>query len=289
MPLSLAEAWIYPVKSTMGRPAEAVCVEPLGLAGDRRWMVADGDGECITARTDRNLLCITATVDDEALVLRAPGHVDLVVPCPQPDPAPDFQPKREDLQVVPVTVHGRPLHGIPAGWEANEWIGRILDRDDARLVQVARARPLNPEFSQDGDATAFADGYPVTLASTASLRQLNDWIVDAALERGEEPEPLAMHRFRPNLVIDGDLEPFAEDVWREVQIGEVTFDVAKAIDRCVLTTIDPMTLESGPEPIRTLARHRKWEGKTWFGLQLIPRRVGEMRIGDPVSVTARGD
>ena len=95
--------------------------------------------------------------------------------------------------------------------------------------------------------------------------------------------PLPVERFRPNLVVDGDLEPFEEDRWPRVHVGAVVFRVAKPVDRCVLTTIDPATLERGHEPIRTLAKHRKWDGATWFAVQLVPESVGEVRVGDEVT------
>ncbi len=120
----------------------------------------------------------------------------------------------------------------------------MLGRDDLRLVHVSSPRPLNPGHGRPGEATAFADAYPVTLASAASLRRLRDWVAETALERGEEPAaPLAVERFRPNLVVDGDLDPFEEDGWRRVQVGPVEFRVVKPVDRCVMTTIDPTTLE----------------------------------------------
>ena len=49
-----------------------------------------------------------------------------------------------------------------------------------------------------------------------------------------------------------------------------------------LTTVDPATLDRGPEPIRTLARHRKWDGATWFAVQLVPDVAGAIRLGDHV-------
>lgn len=265
---TLRSITIHPVKSIAGNAAEEVCVEPLGLAGDRRWMVADATGECVTARTDRRLLAITARVEGPGLVLAAESERIHVEPPSGPE--------------IPVTVHGRPLHGIPAGPEVSAWVGDIIGRTDVRLIHLSRPRALNPDHSRPGDATGFADAYPVTLASASSLRRVQDWVTEAALERGEEPTTLEMRRFRPNLVIEGGLEPFVEETWRQVRIGEVDFDVAKGIDRCVLTTVDPQTLASGHEPIRSLARHHSWDGKTWFGLQLIPRSAGLLRVGDPV-------
>jgi uncharacterized protein YcbX len=51
-----------------------------------------------------------------------------------------------------------------------------------------------------------------------------------------------------------------------------------------MTTISLLDLATGKEPIRTLARHRQWDGKTWFGLQLIPESTGTIAVGDPVEV-----
>ncbi len=49
-----------------------------------------------------------------------------------------------------------------------------------------------------------------------------------------------------------------------------------------MTTIDLEALATGKEPIRTLARHRRWDGKTWFSIQLIPDGTGVVRVGDEV-------
>ena len=183
-----------------------------------------------------------------------------------------------------MTVHGRGLEAVAAPDEAAAWFGAVLGRDDLRLVHVHRPRPLSPTHARPGEATAFADAYPVTLASAASLRRLRDWVAETALERGEEPRsPLVVERFRPNLVVDGDLEPFEEDGWRRVRVGPVEFRVVKPVDRCVMTTIDPTTLERSHEPIRTLAKHRKWDGATWFAVQLVPESRGVVRVGDEVT------
>lgn len=276
MTTTLRSIAVYPVKSTAPLRLDEARVEPLGLADDRRWMVVDGAGECVTARRDRRLLLLRATPTSSGLRL-ASAHGE-----------------RAPLEVreptgprVEVTVHGRPLTGIRADAAASRWVGDLLGRDDVRLVRLGEPRALNPARSRPGDRTAFADAYPVTLASSASLRRLQDWVIETALDRGDEPADIPMERFRPNLVVDGDLEAFAEDDWAGVRVGEATFDVAKPIDRCVLTTIDPMTLTSGPEPIRSLARHHAWDGTTWFGLQLIPRSGGTIRLGDPVAAWAR--
>jgi uncharacterized protein len=268
---------LHPVKSTAVRPVLHGDVEPWGLAGDRRWMVVDATGECVTAREEHRLLTITAhTVATDAGLLAA-----LRLTAPGVEPIDVDEPLGPAL---PVTVHGRGLEGVAAPDEAGAWFGGLLGRDDLRLVHVHSPRPLSPTHARPGEATAFADAYPVTLASAASLRRLRDWVADTALERGEEPRsPLVVERFRPNLVVDGDLEPFEEDGWRRVHVGPVEFRVVKPVDRCVLTTVDPVTLERWHEPIRTLAKHRKWDGATWFAMQLVPETRGVVRVGDEVT------
>jgi hypothetical protein len=65
----------------------------------------------------------------------------------------------------------------------------------------------------------------------------------------------------------------------------------------VLTTIDPDTAAKGKEPIATLARTRLWDGKVWFGMNLIPDlpsaggagTAPEIRVGDPVEILNEAD
>ena len=93
-----------------------------------------------------------------------------------------------------------------------------------------------------------------------------------------------MVRFRPSLVVRG-APAWVEDDWRRVRIGTTVFRAVKGCDRCVLTTIDPETGARGKEPITTLARHRRWDGKTWFGINLVPDGPpGTITVGDELEV-----
>lgn len=47
-----------------------------------------------------------------------------------------------------------------------------------------------------------------------------------------------------------------------------------------MTLVDPGTLRTGKEPIRTLARHRRFDGVTLFGQNLIPDTTGLITVGD---------
>ncbi|WP_307861890.1 MOSC N-terminal beta barrel domain-containing protein [Nocardioides sp. SYSU D00065] len=270
---------VYPVKSTATRPVDSALVLPGGLEGDRTWMVVDGDGTMLTARKTHALFRIVADTPatdpalERGLRLRSPSMPDLLVD----------EPSGERVRTL---VFGQQVDGVVAGREADAWLRTVLGRDDVRLVWCddPAQRHLDPAFSSPGDHTAFADGYPVTIASLSSLRRLNDWVAEAAVERGEDPPPpLQMERFRPNVVVDGD-EPFAEDGWSSVVIGDVRFRAAKLNARCVMTTLDPVSLQTGREPLRTLARHRLVDKKVLFAVNLIPDTAGRISVGDPVEV-----
>lgn len=247
---------VYPVKSFAGPDIETARVLPWGLADDRRWAVVDPDGEPVTAREANVLLSLTAEAQGDGGLLLG-----------------DRDERGEALRVAvpvhaaPVTVgHSRQGSALPAGPEADAWLTARLGRP-VRLVWQPDplVRPVNPSHGgRPDDRVSLADVGPLLLANESSLAQLNRWTDD-------ETPLLDMLRFRPNVVVDGDPDqPFAEDTWPFVQLGEVRFRVSGVCDRCVMTTIDPVSLVRGKEPIRTLAKHRRWDGKTWFGVWLVP-------------------
>lgn len=268
--MKLASIHIYPVKSTKGHDLPAAEVEPWGLADDRRYLVTDDAGEMLTAREHPPLLSCLAEVEGGVLTLTGP-HA-------------------EPLRVTPtatrtsIKVWRQPVALTDCGDDAAAWLSELIG-SPARLMwqDDPTSRRVNPDFGDD--PVNLADGYPLLLASTASLAQLNDWIVEIAAERGEElPAPLPMRRFRPNLVVSGADVAFAEDGWERVQVGEVTFRVTKPCARCVLTTIDPDTLVKGKEPLRTLGRHRRIDQELLFAVNLIPEGRGRLNQGDPITV-----
>lgn len=260
----------YPVKSCRREPLTSAVVEPWGLKGDRRWMVVDEAGETFTARQCPSLLLVEPQLTEPGLLLTAPGREPLEVVAP------------DGGRLVEVSVWGSSFRAAPAGEEASAWFRRLTG-EDVRLVYLddPMRRPVNPLRGTSGDVVSMADGYPLLLASQASLAALNGWVA-AGPRAGDGPLP--MTRFRPNLVVSG-AAAWLEDAWRQVRIGATTFRAVKACDRCVLTLIDPETATKTKEPLFSLARHRQWDHKTWFGVNLIPDGAGStLRIGDRVEV-----
>jgi uncharacterized protein len=274
MALQLTDVWRYPVKSCRGERLASAAVEPWGLVGDRRWMVVDAGGTAVTAREYPQMVLVTPRLGREAITLSSPGLPDLTVPVPSGD------------DLVPVSVWASELVAAPAGDEAAAWLSKVIG-EQVRLVYLddPTRRPTNPAHSRGTDRVSFADGYPLVLTSEESLGALNDWIAEGP-KAAEGPVP--MRRFRPSVVVSG-APAWAEDGWRRLRIGPVTFRSVKGCDRCVLTTVDPDTAAKSHEPLFALARHRRWDNKVWFGINLIPDNpAGEpvIRPGDPVEILA---
>jgi MOSC domain-containing protein len=261
----------FPVKSCRGHPLEQATVEPWGLAGDRRWLVVDDDGRCITAREHPRMLLITPTPRaGGGLTVTSPDAGELSVDLPDPS------------RLVPVSVWSSDLVAAAAADEASTWFSKVIGKP-VRLVHLddpTRRHP-NQRFTRPTDFVSFADGYPLLLATTASLNGLNDWIAEGP--RCDEG-PVPMIRFRPSVVVDGSTA-WDEDGWRRVRIGEAFFRVVKGCDRCTITMTDADDASRGKEPIATLARYRRWDGETWFAMNLVPDNPGAtISVGDDVEV-----
>lgn len=265
--LSLSGLYRYPLKSGRGEALQRSAVDGLGLHGDRRWMLVDADnGRFITQRLLPQMSQLSALYDARGgLTLSAPGRDDLSVALPDPE---------QDLRGV--IVWRDSLRVPDAGDAAAAWLSDLLGKS-CRLVQVpeGRTRQVDTAYAQRGDHVAFADGFPLLLIGQASLEDLSQRV----------GQPLSMLRFRPNLVVTGS-EPYAEDSWKRIRIGEVEFDVAKGCSRCILTTIDPQTGERNAqrEPLATLKTYRERDGDVFFGQNLLPRGVGELQLGMTVEV-----
>jgi MOSC domain-containing protein len=233
-------------------------------------MLVDYQGRVVTAREHPELVLVTPEFTADGLLVSAPGIDPLRVRTPK------------GAHLWEVEVFSSVVAACPAATEAHAWFSTVVDVP-VRLVylnDLTRRRP-DPAYSRAEDRVSFADGYPVLLATEESLAAVNGLIV-AGSRTGEEP--VSMTRFRPNLVVAG-ANAWAEDGWRVLRIGQARFRAVKGCSRCVLTTVDPETAVPGKEPLATLARHRRWDGKSWFAINLIPDSPGStLHLGDEIEI-----
>ncbi|NER59241.1 MOSC domain-containing protein [Pseudomonas sp. MAFF212428] len=265
--MRLSALYRYPIKSAQGQSLSQAPSGPLGLLGDRRWMLVEQDnGRFLTQRAYPQMSQLSALyATDGGLRLSAPGLDPLQVAVPEPD---------SDLRGV--TIWRDTLRVPDAGDAAADWLSHFIGKP-VRLVHVPepRTRYLPAGYGDNADRVAFADGFPLLLIGQASLDDLVQRV----------GRPLQMLRFRPNLVVEGSA-PFAEDGWERIRIGELTFRVLKPCTRCILTTIDPQTGERSEdrEPLTTLKTYRQKEGDVLFGQNLVADGEGVLEVGMPVEV-----
>jgi uncharacterized protein YcbX len=262
--LRVSELNVYPVKGCRGSSLREARVGARGIVGDRSYMLVDDDGSFITQRSHPRMALIEPRFAESSLSLAAPGRDTLSIPV------------LAHAEHRMVTVWRDSCQAVDQGDAAAEWATSFLGTH-CRLVRMAEdfVRLVDREYAvSERDEVGFADGYPFLLTTEESLADLN----------ARMATPLPMNRFRPSIVISG-AEPFAEDRWRRVRIGAITFAVVKPCARCVVTTTDQSTAERGREPLRTLATYRKVQGRgVMFGQNLIHGSTGVIRVGDAVEL-----
>jgi len=242
----IASLHIYPVKSCRGIDLDVATLGRAGLesqgAGDREWMVVEGNGRFLTQREAPRMALIAPALEAGALVLRAPGmealHLPLELPFGQ-------------TASVAVLVWNHACRAFDEGDRAAQWLSQYLGRM-ARLARFdpAHKRASNRERTGGTEAlNRFSDGYPMLMVSRASLDDLNNRLQ----ENGREALP--MNRFRPNIVIDG-VGPFDEDRFVSLTAGVVVLKPVKPCPRCPIPSIDQDTGMRGPDPLDILARYR---------------------------------
>jgi uncharacterized protein len=273
--VAVASIHIYPLKAARAVDLDDALVQPWGLAGDRRWLLVDETGRFISQREEPAMTRVVVRYAGPGgdVSVSSDGHGEMSFAAPAPETG---------AKMLSVTVWSATVLAAAAGKDADKWFSAFLDRP-VHLVYLddPTRRPVDPEYGAPGDVVSFADGYPLLLTNAGSLDTLADWLV----ETGAAPVP--MNRFRPNVVVTG-AEPWAEDRWRRVKIGDVGFRVAKPCGRCVVTTTDQRTGERGSQPLKMLGRRRRFGQQLVFGQNLIPDGTGTIRTGDPVQILKTG-
>lgn len=254
--VTVAEIWIYPIKSCKGICLQSAVISSRGFLYDRLFAIADKDFDdegnergykVLTQRTHPAMTHICTSIDFEEghIIVACPGMDDvLIVPLEENH---EFQRHKR------VRVWGDQCESIDCGDDAAAWLLECLSKypnnepfKDLRLVRMADDF-VRSSGSPNGQ-TAFADAKPFLLMSTST--------VDEVIHRC--PRPVSMMNFRPNIVVKY-AKAFAEDQWTSLSIGDnpLVF-YADPCSRCKLTTNDPDRGEfnENDEPMRSLKAYR---------------------------------
>jgi uncharacterized protein YcbX len=261
--LYLSEIYIYPIKSAKGISLKSSFINHRGLVYDRCWMVVDQNHQFLTQRQIPQLALISVSIKKDYLNITAPTMNLLSIPK---------EPKEKKF--IDINIWKDTCSAQYAGITAEKWISKYIGKY-SKLVYLPEnvLRKIDPQFAVNNFSVSFTDGFPFLLISEASLEALNIRI----------KQSLPMDRFRPNLVVRG-CRAFEEDHWDVIKIGSVLFQIVKPCARCVVTTIDQSTANKGKEPLRTLAKFRNFNGKIYFGQNLIHKNMGRLETGNFIEI-----
>jgi uncharacterized protein YcbX len=256
-PLTVSQLYLHPIKSCAGIAVTEALLIDTGLEFDRAWMVVDADErEFVSQRELPRLALVQPTLRASDLMLRAPGMLALHLQL--------------DTVEAPlrVRVWDDEVGAFDMGDLAAQWFSDFL----GKRVRLARFDPdatrlSNAKWTGDIQArNAFSDGFPVLVASTASLAELNRRLVAAG------QHAVGMNRFRPNIVIDGLPDPHGEDFIDTLTIaspdGDIVLKLVKPCSRCTIPDVDPATAEQGHAVADTMAAYRaepRLDGALTFG------------------------
>ncbi|CAK4726331.1 unnamed protein product [Aphanomyces euteiches] len=270
---------VYPIKSCGGVHVDNAQILKRGLACDRQWLVIDAKNEAVTLKTHPKMALIHPIVDfdkPDVLTLTAQGMAPLVVPVVKSGGVERTVRCFKDI-----------VQSIDQGDAAATWIATFLDEPAFRLVRFKDSyhRECDPNVAP-GHETAFANELPILLSAAASLESIQT----------ELKRPITIERFRPNIVVSG-CPAWADDTWRDFEIGGLRFRNVKPCPRCIKPSIDPATGIKDDETLSNIQEVLKAQrngqrlgflGKSahqkFFGTYVVCDTMGSVSVGDPVKV-----
>jgi uncharacterized protein len=276
---AIARLYVYPVKSCAGIELREALLTETGFDLDRAWMVVDEHGDFVSQRELPRMALVRPQIRVSDVVLRAPGMLALHLQI-------DTVEEPVKVRVWDDEVQAYDMGAIAAQW-FSDFLGRKL-----RLVRFDPdyRRLANLEWTGGAEApNQFQDGYPLLVASTASLDLLNAKLAAAG------HAAVGIERFRPNIVLSG-LEAHDEDRLERIRIaaddGEVVLRPVKPCSRCPIPNIDPATAQSDPAVTDALQAYRRnpvLDGAVTFAMNAIIEAGVDrtLRIGQPVAATIR--
>ena len=293
----IAALWVFPIKSCAGISVQQAVLTPTGLAHDRAWMVVDSEGEMVTQRELPRMALIQPELVEangrvSELVLHAQGMAALYLAVAAEATASPCQ----------VRVWNDEVPAFDMGPAVAQWLTDFLGNSlgPLRLVRfdAKHQRLSSPQWTQGESAfNQFSDGFPVLVASTASLDELNTRLQ----AKGEAA--VDMRRFRANVVLGDSDAPHAQAVMPhdEDRIGTLTIHTqadaqrestqlkpVKPCPRCPIPNIDPDSAQMHPAVSDVLQAYRqnpRVNGALTFGMNCMPTAgVGHvLRVGQRVS------
>ncbi|KAF1996128.1 PLP-dependent transferase [Amniculicola lignicola CBS 123094] len=296
-PIKSCAAWSVP-------PGTAWEVRREGLAWDREWcLVHQGTGAALSQKRYPKMALIRPSIDLEKGVLRvqlvgsvrdATAKHEITLPLSaDPRMFSDEAVYRETAakvcgesvqiktyqsseisdfftQALGVACHLARFPATGSGTTSSRHSKAHLHKyQRSKIAQIPGAFP-DARPQAPGSAVSkpilLSNESPILTISRSSLNRLNELI------KAEGGKAAQAEVFRANIVIaqnpdypPGAEEPYSEDDWRYVLIGEQYFEMLGPCRRCQMVCVDQYTAERNQEPFVTLSKTRRFDGRVYFG------------------------
>ena len=282
---TISELWRYPVKSMRGERIAQSAVTQKGIVGDRAYALVDvQSGKVCSAKHPRLWGHLLGC---QAWYRSPPGGLEpapVVIQLPDGSETGSLDPE-VDLRLS--ALAGRTVRLTTVAPEGNAylavWPDGVMPDDYLAQVKV-------PGDEDEGTLTELVNAVaapPGTFFDVAALHA----VTLPTLRRLDELQPSSrfdVDRFRPNVVLEGDLRPFGENEWsgRTLRLAEhVTAPVLIPTMRCIMTTLAQDGLPRDNEILRTVSRYnrvdipglRKW---SCVGAYANVMDAGRVNVGD---------
>ncbi|BFG28744.1 hypothetical protein CerSpe_150180 [Prunus speciosa] len=277
---------VYPIKSCAGFNVESWPLSSTGLLHDREWVLTSLSGEILTQKKVPEMCFISTFIDlDKGILFVESPRCQVRLPI-------NFSTDSCNGGSEQIKLNDQRYEVQSYKNEVNIWFSNAVGRP----CTLFRCFSSNHNFCLNNIKSAsmgrevqsmlnFSNEAQFLLISEESVSDLSHRVSTKDVQKGAcgAASQISPMRFRPNIVVSGG-EPYAEDGWKNLKIGNKYFTSLGGCNRCQMINIvhdEAGLLQKSNEPLATLASYRRMKGKIFFGILLkYERSEPERRDGD---------
>ncbi|XP_055376872.1 molybdenum cofactor sulfurase 3 [Condylostylus longicornis] len=266
----LTKICIYPIKSCAAFEINGETqweITENGLKYDRIWMIVDSNGMAFTQKRCTQLCLIKPRINLKS------NHLELSFKEKVSTPIP-LQVSVDETNTITTNfcqskVCGDSIQGFDCGNEIAAWLSDVLSTPGLRLIR-----------QNDNSERKYSDGTSkeINLSNQAQYLLINKssvaWLLKRIPNWQKNMNSLddVVKRFRANLIIENCCA-FEENNIKNLQIGDIDFNIEGPCTRCQMICIDQNTGDKTAEPLKTIAK--EFQGKIKFGIYLSQKILDE--------------
>lgn len=251
---------LYPVKSCKAFEVNSWPMGPRGLLYDRKWMIVNESGICLSLKQEPNMYNVKPRIslENKILILECDDMDSLILPLNY-DASDNYA---VSASICQSRVCGDRVNAIDCGDEASLWFSKVLGRSVRLIMQRDDSNRSARTKSTSHDrqhSLSLANTGQILLISSTSASVLHNILQLKAKQQSTIPSISTVEslcdRFRANLIIQGG-QPFDEDTWKSIKIRECLLSITGPCTRCHIICIDPSNKMINKDPLKALMELR---------------------------------